>query len=344
MGGGNFLIINDLRKNQLKIEHEAIEYQLPVYKIDDTPLLVNGEIILRPLPGISPQQIIQFADDQIEFVKAGIYKNLYFKIKSGVDVFAISNKIYESGLVEWCHPDMVLPVETSNDPLYPQQYYLNNTGQNSGTNNIDINAPEAWAITTGCDQIRVAVLDDGVEDHEDLAGRVLGGFTPTNPVNGNGRPEGVNIVDQSGNCVGRVGHGIACAGILGASHNNSIGIRGVAPNAQIVPVNIFTPARTAGSIAEGINWAWNPAMGNADILSNSWNYVIPPGTIQPIEIDVISTAIADAMALGRLRNGVRLGCVVVFSSGNYNPRNGCIAPPPSRGCFNGIPFRQGCLV
>ncbi|NJN29001.1 MAG: S8 family serine peptidase [Cyclobacteriaceae bacterium] len=154
-------------------------------------------------------------------------------------MFAISNKIYESGLVEWCHPDMALPVETSNDPLYPQQYYLNNTGQNGGTNNIDINAPEAWAITQGCDQIRVAVLDDGVEDHEDLAGRVLGGFTPTNPVNGNGRPEGVNIVDQSGNCVGRVGHGIACAGILGASHNNSIGIRGVAPNAQIVPVNIL---------------------------------------------------------------------------------------------------------
>ncbi|NJN29000.1 MAG: S8 family serine peptidase [Cyclobacteriaceae bacterium] len=67
-------------------------------------------------------------------------------------------------------------------------------------------------------------------------------------------------------------------------------------------------------------------MGNADILSNSWNYVIPPGTIQPIEIDVISTAIADAMALGRLRNGVRLGCVVVFGSGNFNQS------------FNGVAF------
>ena len=86
---------------------------------------------------------------------------------------------YESGKVEYCHPNFSFPLrktQTQTDPLYPQQYYLNNTGQFGGTNNIDINAPEAWNITTGNTSVRVVVIDDGVEAHEDMAGRLLPGF------------------------------------------------------------------------------------------------------------------------------------------------------------------------
>ncbi|WP_373733829.1 hypothetical protein [Bacteroides heparinolyticus] len=49
------------------------------------------------------------------------------------------------------------------DPLYPRQYYLNNTGQFGGTDNIDINAPETWNITTGNTSVRVAVIEAAVE-------------------------------------------------------------------------------------------------------------------------------------------------------------------------------------
>ena len=35
------------------------------------------------------------------------------------------------------------------DPLFPTQWGLNNTGQLGGTPDADIDAPEAWAVTTG---------------------------------------------------------------------------------------------------------------------------------------------------------------------------------------------------
>jgi len=109
---------------------------------------------------------------------------------------------------------------------------------------------------------------------------------------------------------------MACAGIIGAT-NNSIGIRGVASNINILPVNIVPDYVTLdyqnrvvsggfGSnieIAEAIKWAWQ----RADILSCSWGG-------GPASNDITS-AINNARRYGR--NGK--GCVVVFASGNGYP-------------------------
>jgi subtilisin family serine protease len=92
---------------------------------------------------------------------------------------------------------------------------LNNTGQFGGTSGIDINAPEAWDITTGCNNIRIAVLDDGVEDHDDLDGRVLNGYTHLDSL-GLGRPASV-CMEVLPSVYQRVGHGMACTGIMAAS-------------------------------------------------------------------------------------------------------------------------------
>ena len=245
-----------------------------------------------------------------------------------------SNRIYESGLVIYCHPNFIAPIEVTTDPLYGDQYYLNNTGQFGGTIGIDINAPEAWGITTGSSAIRVAVIDDGVETHDELTGRVLQGFTPqtsANNPNTHGAPNAndppVTIYPYDSD--GPFGHGECCTGIIAASHNN-LGIRGIAPNVQIVPVNIFNDwhinytfwngqmnqyiqfSEDANDCADAIDWAWDD--GNADILSNSWGY---GGTTNPDDVpdaDNIIEAIGRARTQGR--NG--LGSVVIFSSGNSN--------------------------
>ncbi|MEX2140633.1 MAG: S8 family serine peptidase [Pirellulales bacterium] len=57
-----------------------------------------------------------------------------------------------------------------NDPDYATiQWGLNNTGQTGGLYDIDIDAPEAWAITTGSMKTVLALVDDGVDvTHADV--------------------------------------------------------------------------------------------------------------------------------------------------------------------------------
>ena len=218
------------------------------------------------------------------------------------DVLKITNEIYKRKDVEWCEPELFSELHFYN-PLYPQQYYLRNTGQNGGTSGVDINVEPAWKITNGRNDITVAVIDQGVEEHEDLTGRVIDGYTIGNTT-GLGRPQNENTLSEKG-------HGQACAGIIAAS-NNTIGIRGIASNVQILPVNIAPYSAYLdywgnviefGSnieIARAINWAWK----RADILSCSWGGGNPSSDI--------TLAIDSARTYGR--NGK--GTVVVFASGN----------------------------
>lgn len=216
------------------------------------------------------------------------------------DALTAANTLQESGLFHFVQPDFYAPIERYqiNDPLFNQQFQMHNTGQTldgvAGANDADCNALEAWGISLGSSGTTVAVIDDGLEDHEDFnngAGqsRYTNGFSPAN--NGNG------------NAISGSDHGVACAGSIAASHNN-IGVRGVAPLANMISVNIFVGGESTQDIADGITWAKN---AGADVMSNSWGY-----TSCTVSYSNINSAIADANANGR--GG--LGCVIVFASGN----------------------------
>src|SRR4029453_265717 len=56
-----------------------------------------------------------------------------------------------------------------NDPDFSRLWGLDNTGQVGGTEDADIDAPEAWDVTTGRQSTVVAVIDTGVDyNHPDL--------------------------------------------------------------------------------------------------------------------------------------------------------------------------------
>ena len=227
--------------------------------------------------------------------KYGVYRVTLDDSNNCLD---LANFMNETGLVDFAHPDFYAPIEHNNDPLFSQQFQMNNTGQTldgvTGVADMDCNALEAWGITLGSSNVTVAVIDDGMEDHEDFNdssgnSRYTNGFTPAN--NGNG------------DAISGSAHGVSCAGSIAASHNG-IGVQGVAPLVNMISVNIFFGGESTQDIADGITWAKN---NGADVMSNSWGY-----TSCTANFSNINNAIADAVNNGR--GG--LGSVIVFASGN----------------------------
>ena len=150
---------------------------------------------------------------------------------------------------------------TPSDPLFTDQWALNNTGQNGGTPDADMDAPEAWDLATGDvtpfgDSIVVAVVDAGFDlSHEDIRYFVHANEIPGNGLDddGNGYIDdvnGFNSFTQNGSITNDV-HGTHVAGIAAAYGDNAIGISGVAWGARVLPVQIVTSTEAELVIAYG---------------------------------------------------------------------------------------------
>ncbi len=253
-------------------------------------------------------------DDKLWFVRT--------TTATPMDLLALCNALQESGHFASVEPDFLLftnlltagktdknhlaeAVAPPNDPLYPQQWHLENTGAYPqsppyNTADADIDAEAAWLITTGSPTIRIAVIDDGVDfNNADLAGKLEWGYDAT-------AGGGTSVMTSA------TGHGNLVAELIAAKANNNLEGVGVAYDCKIVPVKIFEVIPGSGGTtvtrnswaADGIDWAWE--LGNADILNNSWGGGLPS--------TLISNALTRAFNSGR--NGQ--GCLSFFAAGNSN--------------------------
>jgi len=137
-----------------------------------------------------------------------------------------------------------------NDDLYGSQWQYDNDGSDGGTADADIDAPQAWDITTGGttvtgDEIVIAIIDGGVNMlHADLANNI---WTNKNEIPDNGIDDdnngyiddvhGWNFNDTTNDITnGEIGHwhGSPVMGILGASGNNQTGVSGVNWNVKVM--------------------------------------------------------------------------------------------------------------
>jgi serine protease len=124
-----------------------------------------------------------------------------------------------------------------NDRLFAYQWNLVNSGDWGATADADVDADEAWDITTGSPSVVIAVLDNGVQwDHPDLQDRFAvneaeaAGSAGTDD-DGNGFTDdflGWNFDTASNDITSSDMHGTAVAGIIGALANNEEGIAGIA--------------------------------------------------------------------------------------------------------------------
>lgn len=165
-------------------------------------------------------------------------------------------------LVEYAEPDKIVRPAT-NDQYFPRQYALENTGQSftntkgdittaAGTVDADVDAVEAWAITTG-NGIAVAVLDSGVAtDNPDINPKVAARANFTTARNNEDN----------------YGHGTHVAGIVAAAADNSVGVAGVCPGCTILAGKVLNDNGMGSSsgLANGINWA---AKSGAKVINMS---------------------------------------------------------------------------
>ena len=210
--------------------------------------------------------------------------------------------------------------DCSNDPLYPRQWYLENTGtpiQYNGTPGADVQINDAWNISKGTD-IVVAVLDSGIDTlHPEFTGRLLPGFDAfaTDSINTNGYPF-LNFNENA--------HGTACAGIIGAAQDNEIGISGIAPESKLVPVRIFfyielnnqvVPFTNMNALLTGSAYSWNTI--GADVISCSAGLTEEFINLLTIDTTICNEELRTAHTEGR--NGK--GTTMFFSAGNENSPN-----------------------
>jgi thermitase len=135
--------------------------------------------------------------------------------------------------VEYVEPHYIYLQNQVNDTYY-QSYQWNLPA---------VGTEEGWNITRGSKNIKIAVVDTGVDlDHPDLKGRLVEGF---NALDHNSPPEDDN------------GHGTHVAGIIASDTNNGQGVAGITWYNPIMPIKVMNAKGHGGSfdVAQGIRWA-----------------------------------------------------------------------------------------
>jgi hypothetical protein len=141
------------------------------------------------------------------------------------NVLDVINKLEQIDGVLSAEPSYIEHITVTNpsDPAFRRTgNWLNTVGQWPLYSNI-INAPGAWALTTGSRNIRVGVADTGIFNHDDLRANLVAGW---------------NFVHNNNNATDTHGHGTMTAGIIGGVGNNGIGITGVNQRVSLVPLRI----------------------------------------------------------------------------------------------------------
>lgn len=242
----------------------------------ERPLYVPGEILVKFKADAANDMKLALKNlHRLELIRRlGRIDVEHLRILSDVSVEEIIKKLKDSGIVEYAEPNYYRYLNAvPNDPQYPNMWGLNNTGQTGGTPDADIDAAEAWDITTGDPNFVVADIDSGLDmTHPDIAANVWTNpdEIPGNSIDddGNGYIDDIHGWDFSGNdndpsdtvavCGG---HGTHTAGTIGAAGNNGIGVTGVNWNVKVMPLKVFKQvliifcSASDSDIIEAINYA-----------------------------------------------------------------------------------------
>ncbi len=220
--------------------------------------IIPGELIVQFQAGKNPKSVISEVNSGLGFEALHLGSCLSaswntwlltYPLQAGSAQDILSKLRTEPGvkLAQFNHTTELRTLEPD-DPQFSAgaMWSLKNTGQNNGTADADIDAPEAWLLSTGGlttlgDTIVVAVIDGGFSlSHQDLNfwknyGEIAGDGIDND---GNGYVDdrnGWNASANSGSITSN-SHGTHVAGTVGAKGNNALGVTGVSWNVKVMAV------------------------------------------------------------------------------------------------------------
>lgn len=217
-----------------------------------------------------------------------------------------------------------------NDPYYGEQWAL----RSEAANGIDL--LETWRFGQGSGVV-VAVLDTGITVHPEFEGRVLSGYDFISDAlragDGDGRDsdpsdpgDWVSAADVSAQTYGpnctetsdSSWHGTHVAGTILAAANNGVGMSGIAPLAQLLPVRVI--GHCGGSVTDLIDaMRWAGGLTVAGVPENP-----TPATIINISL-VVERNCSGAMQSAVDELSAR-GVIIVTAVGNETLEASRFAP------------------
>ncbi len=192
-----------------------------------------------------------------------------------VPPWAVAQELSADPNLEYAEPVPVYLLEaTPNDPKYPQQEHL-----------PQIHAPEAWEVQKGSPDVKIAVVDCGVDyKHEDLSGSIWINEAEKNGVTGvdddhNGYVDDIRGWDFGENDndpinpppdpEGYYSHGTHVIGLAAAATNNEIGIAGSSWGCKYMAIKCASD-KTPRFITNGYQGVTYAADNGADVINLSW--------------------------------------------------------------------------
>lgn len=219
---------------------------------DRTPQFVPNQILVRFRAVSSESQIAQLHRSAAARVmrRFDIVPGLQLvTLDPGSDFPAVLAKYRADASVLYAEPNYIRKAvdNTPNDLYFHDLWNMHNTGQRildpypsfsgplTATPGADIQALQAWGVTTGSSDVVLGLIDTGVDfTHEDLAANIYSNQADCNnngiDDDGNGYIDdchGINTLDGNSDVTDQVGHGTHVAGIMGAAGNNALGVVGV---------------------------------------------------------------------------------------------------------------------